>query len=66
MTVHERMMRLALVEAQKAFDEGEIPVGAVIAQGENVIACVNSARILQRMPKCWSFRLHPRYWGHVV
>ena len=28
---HEELMREALSEAQLAFDEGEIPVGAVIA-----------------------------------
>ncbi|MEG0047854.1 MAG: nucleoside deaminase [Clostridia bacterium] len=31
MSEHEAMMSLALAQAQKAFDEGEIPVGAVIA-----------------------------------
>jgi len=30
---HERYMRMALELAQKAFDEGEIPVGCVIANG---------------------------------
>lgn len=50
MMVHERMMRLALEEAQKAFDEGEIPVGAVIAQGENVIACAHNLREQRKDP----------------
>lgn len=50
MTVHERMMRLALEEARKAFDEGEIPVGAVIAQGENVIACAHNLREQRKDP----------------
>lgn len=31
-------MRQALQEARKAFDEGEIPVGAVIAVGDRIIA----------------------------
>lgn len=44
MTVHERMMQLALAEAQKAFDEGEIPVGAVIAQGETVLVAAHNLR----------------------
>ncbi|MDD5898842.1 MAG: deaminase, partial [Clostridia bacterium] len=35
---HEALMRQALEEAQKAFDEGEIPVGAVIARKGEVIA----------------------------
>ena len=31
-------MLLALEEAKKAYDEGEVPVGAVIVKGDNVIA----------------------------
>jgi len=32
-----RLMRQALVEARKAFTDGEIPIGAVIAVGDRVI-----------------------------
>src|SRR5690554_7951293 len=31
-------MREALAEAQKAFDKGEIPIGAVIVQNDSIIA----------------------------
>ena len=34
----ERFMRLALEEAEKAFQEGEVPVGAVVTVGERVVA----------------------------
>ena len=34
----EHFMRMALKEAQAAFDEGEIPVGAVVANGGRIIA----------------------------
>lgn len=34
----ERFMRMALVEAQAAYDEGEIPVGAVVVCRGKVIA----------------------------
>lgn len=34
----ERFMRLALEEAEAAFDEGEVPIGAVIVCGGQVIA----------------------------
>jgi len=34
----EYWMRCALKEAQKAFDEDEIPVGAVIVKDENIIS----------------------------
>jgi tRNA(adenine34) deaminase len=35
---HERFMRLALEEARKALDVGEVPVGALLVMGEEVIA----------------------------
>jgi tRNA(adenine34) deaminase len=34
---HEDGMRVALAEAQKAFDEGEVPVGAVIVQEGRIV-----------------------------
>ena len=41
-------MRLALQEAQKAADAGEVPVGAVIVSGDQVLArCHNSVELLQ-------------------
>ena len=44
MNPHEQMMRLALSEAQAAFDEGEIPVGAVIVKDGNVVARAHNLR----------------------
>jgi tRNA(adenine34) deaminase len=38
MTKDEQYMRKALQEAQQAFDEGEIPIGAVIVCQDRVIA----------------------------
>ncbi len=38
METHERYMQLALQEAQKAFDEGEIPVGVVVVCKDRIIA----------------------------
>lgn len=35
--IDEKFMRLALNEAQKAFDEGEVPIGAVVVSGGAVI-----------------------------
>jgi tRNA(adenine34) deaminase len=37
-------MRLALAEAQAALDEGEVPIGAVIAHGQQVIASAHNQR----------------------
>lgn len=36
--IDEHYMQLALQEAQKAFDSGEVPVGAVIVMNDQVIA----------------------------
>jgi tRNA(adenine34) deaminase len=41
---HEHYMRLALAEAQAALDEDEVPVGAVIVQGERVIGSAHNQR----------------------
>lgn len=38
----ERYMQLALREAQKAFDNEEVPVGAIVVMNENVIAKANN------------------------
>lgn len=44
MNAREHMMRLALAEAQKAFDEGEIPVGAVVARDGGPVAVAHNLR----------------------
>ena len=36
--LYERFMREALKEAQKAYDMGEVPVGAVIVKDNDIIA----------------------------
>lgn len=41
---HERGMRLALAEARAAFEEGEVPVGAVILHEGRVIAAAHNQR----------------------
>lgn len=46
----ERFMRAALAEARAAFDDGEVPIGAVIAQGERIIARGHNQRELLSDP----------------
>src|SRR6476659_4606893 len=41
---HEHYMRLALAEAEQALAEQEVPVGAVIVQGERVIGAAHNQR----------------------
>ncbi len=36
-TEHERWMELALREAEKAWEEDEVPVGAVVVQGSRIL-----------------------------
>ena len=40
----EKMMRFALEEARIAFDNGEIPVGAVVARGDEALARAHNLR----------------------
>lgn len=40
----ERYMELALKEAQKAFDKGEVPIGAVIVRDQQVIGVGHNLR----------------------
>ena len=37
-TIHEQFMRQALVQAQRAFDADEVPVGAVVVMHNKIIA----------------------------
>jgi tRNA(adenine34) deaminase len=48
--VHETYMRMALVEAQQAVEEGEVPVGAVIVRAGRVIAAAHNQREQLRDP----------------
>ena len=38
LALHEAMMREALALALEALEAGEVPVGAVIARGEQIVA----------------------------
>ena len=43
-------MRLALAEARRAFDEGEVPIGAVVVHQERLIAAAHNQREALRDP----------------
>jgi tRNA(adenine34) deaminase len=44
MVTDQEFMREALVEAQKAFDKGEIPIGAVLVKDGEIIARAHNLR----------------------
>ena len=47
---HDHYMRIALAEAEQALAEDEVPVGAVIVQGERVIAAAHNQREMLHDP----------------
>jgi tRNA(adenine34) deaminase len=49
-SVHERLMGLALERAREAEAHGDVPIGAVIARGEEVLATAGNERELRRDP----------------
>ena len=57
MTEDEIFMRLALEEAKRAFDNGEVPVGCVIVREGEVIARAANERAAKKIRyttrKCW-------------
>jgi tRNA(adenine34) deaminase len=46
----ERLMRLALLEAERAATWGDVPIGAVVARGEEVLAAAGNAREQRQDP----------------
>jgi tRNA(adenine34) deaminase len=46
----EYYMRLALREAEQAIDAGDVPIGCVVVQGEEVIAAARNERELRGDP----------------
>ena len=48
--VHRHFMEIALEEAQAAFDEQEVPIGAVIVKAEQVLARAHNQRERLRDP----------------
>ena len=49
---HREYMTLALNEAKKAFEEGEVPVGAVIVRNGEIIAKTHNSTEKNKSPLC--------------
>jgi tRNA(adenine34) deaminase len=45
-----RLMRLALEEARRCPDHGDVPIGAVVARGDEVVAAAGNEREVRRDP----------------
>jgi len=45
-----RFMREAMIEAERAYDEGEIPVGAIVTRGGEIVGRGRNGRKIGRMP----------------
>lgn len=52
METYEVFMEEALLEAQKAFDKGEVPIGAVVVQNGQIIARGHNLRNTNKNPLC--------------
>ena len=50
MTIDEKWMKIALIEAKLAMDENEVPVGAILVQGNNLIAKAHNQPIKKNDP----------------
>ena len=50
MTIDEQWMKIALIEAKLAMDENEVPVGAILVQGNNLIAKAHNQPIKKNDP----------------
>jgi tRNA(adenine34) deaminase len=46
----QRLMALAIERAREAADHGDVPIGAVVARGEQVLAAAGNERELRRDP----------------
>ncbi|HEY8911506.1 MAG TPA: tRNA adenosine(34) deaminase TadA [Desulfosporosinus sp.] len=42
--LHQDWMRLALIQAQRAFEQGEVPIGAVVVHNGQVIASAHNEK----------------------
>lgn len=48
--LHDDWMRLALIQAQMAFEQGEVPIGAVVVHKGRVIAAAHNEKELRQDP----------------
>jgi len=48
--LRERMMRLAIERARRAEEHGDVPIGAVLARGEEVLGAAGNERELRADP----------------
>ena len=63
----EHFMRLALREAERAAEHGDVPIGAVVVRDGEVVGAAGNERELRwtppRTPRCWRCARLPRPLG---
>lgn len=47
---YETLMGIAIKEAEQAFDQGEVPIGAITLSGENIIAKAHNMKEILKDP----------------
>ncbi len=63
----ELLMEQALLEAKKGYDEGEVPVGAIIADPDgNIISCAHNQPIGLNDPTAHAEILAMRWAGRIL
>ena len=62
----ERFMRLALSEAERALKHGDVPVGAVIVHGGDVIGAGHNERELRQDPSAHAEMIALRAAAHAL
>lgn len=62
----QRMMTLALEEASRAYDEGEVPIGAVLTLGEEILARGHNRSLALSDPTAHAEILTLRWGGERI
>ncbi len=62
----ETWMRLALAEARRAAEHGDVPIGAVVVRDDTVLAAAGNERVLRRDPTAHAEILALRAAAEVV
>ena len=63
---HERFMRVALEEARRCLEHGDVPIGAAVVRGDDVVSSAGNERELAQDPTAHAEVLALRAAGRAV